>query len=1643
MGHSIKAERRKEHFAVVLGPLFRADDHYSQRRLPTVPAVTFEASEKVAKNVQGNSYATIVQDTVCLGTPKGDVFLPGEWSESERSDKRFVCFHGHYGLYLPKGNGPGIPAAINCGVLSGDGVDCLGDLEDVLKKLMAKLEKELQDKDKFLREMVGGFKAEMDAIADGYAQILDNLQSPGFWGGLWDSVRKMPGKLADAAQGAYQSAKAAAQQAGQIYDALKELSPEQIKEAILDWLLELLNEIACKAKSLLEDLINSKDSLGKMLGGMLGNLTGEVAETAALAAVTAATAGAAGPLAVSIKALRLSSKAGKMAGAMGKFKNPLAHLSKTAERVQKGARQGKDWVKKKLEQVKRKNRDDSNQGHADAGTACPSCPTTDSPVNPVLGCKVFADDRTVDFNLPGTLSFAWQRNYASNNPEIGLLGQGWRLMIELELRVQRNAPMLIDQFGREIRFAELAVGGQTFQPFEQLTLHRDSEVSWRLVTPEGLTALFVGLPDGYRHPLSALFDRNGNRIDILREPLTGLPRELHTATRRYRFDLVPTAQGTRLGAVFELPQDGEPIPWVHYTFDPVHGDLLSATNADGVTPHRYRYKNHLLTAYATAAEVEHQYVYDQYTPKGKVLRYRSSEGQQLDFAYRDDHTVVTNLDGAKTTYHFNAARRWTGTTEPDGAKTDFQLDGFMRPTATVDPLGRKTSQVLDGLGRPILMEDATGAATYIRYHPVFGEPIAVVDAEGNTTEFDYDARGNLAFVRDAAGAVTRYESNAQGLPERIIDPRGGVTQLAWDAEGRPLVHRDCSGQITRYDYDSVGQLAAVTNALGQVTRYQHDRMGRLHRVQYPDGAQEKLSYDLLGRLTEYRDPLGRTTRYHLRSDGQPVERIEPDGSRLGYHYDRLGRLSRLVNQNGAAYRFDYDQASNLIRETGFDGLVTRYTYNRAGELIRRDGASGSVAYVRDAAGRVVEQFSNDDRVRFDYDRLGRITSARNTVSRLVFGYGPRGELTAETLTVAGQSFTITHRYDGFGQRIETTTPQGRKLGVLYSGPGRWHDLLLDGESLCAVERDALHRPIARRQGRLTTTMTYDVAGRLTSQVGVLDGLAVIDRHYQWNGAGELLSRSDSRRGTTHYEYDRLGRLLRAVSPHHDERFAFDPAHNRIDLAASRRYDAERAQAETLPERLIQRHLLNEALNDPDWNPVTHPLPDPATWQAAQTRKRQEETGVLGRYLDNRVKVMGDTVYVYDAAGRVVEKRKPGDVLKLTWDDQDRLIQSERIREQGSQITQYAYDPFGRRVVKQDETETRYFVWSDDVPLQELIPDEAGLTVKTHVFEPESFVPVAQIVERYGPQPVKPVLPREVVAGHQPTPLPVVADPNHRWQKLLLGQQEELKQIDPEPELSPAQSYRLQVFHVHCDHLGTPYDMTDPQGRLVWAADYKAWGEIARLAALEGIEQPFRFQGQYSDQETGFHYNRHRYFSPETGLFVTSDPIGLKGGYNFYQYAPNPNIWIDPIGLAKLFQLGTYGGLNGSDHVGDDLQAHELIRHKFLETQGFAVGDCRMSDNPSIALDLDHHTRGPEKDTRGIGGAHWHEKEIRRDHYQLDKNQFATSIKRELDITAGGLRKAGVPASRVKKLRKQAERFYRDLKKSKKACNTPATPTATP
>ncbi len=106
-----------------------------------------------------------------------------------------------------------------------------------------------------------------------------------------------------------------------------------------------------------------------------------------------------------------------------------------------------------------------------------------------------------------------------------------------------------------------------------------------------------------------------------------------------------------------------------------------------------------------------------------------------------------------------------------------------------------------------------------------------------------------------------------------------------------------------------------------------------------------------------------------------------------------------------------------------------------------------------------------------------------------------------------------------------------------------------------------------------------------------------------------------------------------------------------------------------------------------------------------------------------------------------------------------------------------------------------------------------------------------------------------------------------------------------------------VYYFHNDHLGTPQVLTNDTGAIAWKAVYTPFG--VAVPSIQTVENPFRFPGQYYDPESGLHYNYFRYYNPQTGRYMTPDPIGLEGGINLFVYVRgNPLRWIDPWGLQN-------------------------------------------------------------------------------------------------------------------------------------------------
>ncbi|WP_231502197.1 RHS repeat-associated core domain-containing protein, partial [Paracidovorax avenae] len=321
--------------------------------------------------------------------------------------------------------------------------------------------------------------------------------------------------------------------------------------------------------------------------------------------------------------------------------------------------------------------------------------------------------------------------------------------------------------------------------------------------------------------------------------------------------------------------------------------------------------------------------------------------------------------------------------------------------------------------------------------------------------------------------------------------------------------------------------------------------------------------------------------------------------------------------------------------------------------------------------------------------------------------------------------------------------------------------------------------------------------------------------------------------------------------------------------------------------------------------------------------------------------------------------------------------------------EFRYDALGRRIAKQDAFGRTEFIWEG----MRLIEERRGSKVVSYVYEPGSYVPLARIdadgqrlegsghgglvggagADAAGPAGTQghPGSQSSRHAALNPMAAPGSSAVAHAASAPAQVAAHAQALIPAESRLRAS----AQVSYFHTDPSGLPEEVTDEAGEVRWRASWRTWGsaleerwEAVRIdgSAIpavqqrhrdkESLEQNLRLQGQYLDRETGLHYNTFRYYDPDVGRFISPDPIGLQGGLNLQQYAPNPLAWIDPWGWS--FMESVAGAI---ERTGKKFQGAEIYKFtdkvKVGETT-FKRGDYFYLDN----LHKDHYETFSKNDS---------------------------------------------------------------------------------
>ncbi|WP_426389182.1 RHS repeat-associated core domain-containing protein [Variovorax sp. R-27] len=1186
-------------------------------------------------------------------------------------------------------------------------------------------------------------------------------------------------------------------------------------------------------------------------------------------------------------------------------------------------------------------------GQKDAG--CKNCPAPvalGKSISLVTGCESFTH---TDFVLAAPLPIEWARTYRSQLDayDRGILGARWltpystRVELMTPVRGERKGqPSLVYHAadGRSHAYPLLAVGQVYRDSVEEVTVSRLSEALLTLdfgkplpLGEQGNWREIYELVEGWSHyRLVTLQARDGASIGLRYDHVisdTGEQVLSDIISRQGEAIMAhvgtqPDARTGLIKSLWEL-KDGQVVRQLAaYTHD-AERDLVSAKDENGAS-WSYSYSHHLVTRYTDRTGRGMNLEYNGTGADAKAVREWSDDGSfALKFEWDKNIrlTYVTDALGGETWFYYDILGYTYRIIHPDKLQEWFFRDDAKNVTRHVHTDGSTDDYTYDVVGNLQMHMRADGSRAHFEYDRL-NRLTGLRDAEGSIWKRDYDAQGHLTEEIDPLGHKTEYAYDKAGRPACITDAKGGSKQLTYTPAGQLASYTDCSGKTSRWEYDSRGRLTKAIDAAGQATRYRYtpegeaasrsdgNHPGQLEEVSLPDQTREHFTHDAEGRLLAHTDALGRRTRYSYNRAGLVAGRTDAAGQTLQYHWDLLGRLTELRNENGSRYNFSYDPAGRLLEETGFDRQRRQYLYEEStGALVQVVEAQAHTTGFRfDPMGRLVERNAGEGQVEtFAFDLNGMLIEAANPDARLQWFYDPAGNLTREHQhhLASAQTAVWQHRYDELNQRIATIRPDGHVTQWLTYGSGHVHGLLVDGQDILGFERDDLHREIGRTQGNgLSQRLRYDPAGRLLEQQishakPDSSGALSLRRSYGYDKAGQLTAIGDSRRGNLNYRYDPVGRLLEANSRLGRETFAFDPAGNIADAA---RGDA--------PQGLR----------------------------------------AVSKLLDNLLKEYAGTTYRYDKRGNLIERVRNGKKTVFEWNGFNRMTAA--TSEEGS--TTFSYDPVGRRIAKRSREAMTLFGWDGDTLAFESTQSTAGESERQgrgwsvhYIHEPDSFVPLVQIRQA------------RAVALSSTTDVKTLMDAN--------GGEYDIEQ-DPlwngEQLPRPGAFAKEEIAFYQCDHLGTPQELTDHEGQVAWSAQYKAWGEarevISEAGRRAGFANPIRFQGQYLDDETGLHYNRHRYYDPQAGRFISSDPLGLGGGLNTHAYVPNPVAWVDPLGLqAAPVKCKTAKG--GRFATADGAAKAAMMRYNDKSIRDNVEYGGLVYKTPDGKYDFTKATRG-EKDT---------------------------------------------------------------------------------
>ena len=865
------------------------------------------------------------------------------------------------------------------------------------------------------------------------------------------------------------------------------------------------------------------------------------------------------------------------------------------------------------------------------------------------------------------------------------------------------------------------------------------------------------------------------------------------------------------------------------------------------------------------------------TINGRTKIIEDASENQTTKAYDEQGNLlsVTHPDGSTVQYTYEPQfNKLLSKTDELGHITEYAYDTYGNMTQAVEAVGtadeRVTEYTYDSFGNPVTMkflgDSKTAEAVTNMSYDNSGNMETITDPEGGITRFTYNVMGNILTRVDARTKTWRYEYNGLGWLTKSTDPLGNSRGLVYDAVGKQIQETDEEGKVKTSEYDIHDNLIKSTDTAGKATLYEYDTDRNLTKLTDPEGKTVIFQYDLDGRLVKTIDGNSNEISIEYSASGagcsvclgdsdvdQPSKVIYPTFTRT-YEYDARNRktVERDVLNESETFTtlFEYDSAGNLITQTDKESKSTLYEYDSLSRLIRETGPAGKVTeYTYDDRGGIVALEDGENNItRFEYDRNNKeVKEIRPMGEETAYEYDSVGNLIKKT---DAESRKIEFSYDSAGRLINGTFTASdgtvtktiaydyKKTGHLVS----YNDGVTSAQYVYDNEYRKISETVNYGAFNLTYSYTYYANGRKKSFTGP-DGIAY---QYTYDSNNQLANIQIPGTGNIFYDSYTWNRPNSVTLPGGSTMaYAYDPLMRTESIT-----DKDPAQAINMDYNYIHDKMDNILNKNTEHGSYVYGYDDVYRLTSADNPSSSDESYTyddVGNRLtsasyndwqyngNNELLSYNGATFGYDENGNMTQKTKGTGEMNFVYDVDNRLIRVED--ESSSVIAEYYYDPFGRRLWKEVGGTRTYYLYSDEGLVGEY--DATGVEIKTYGYKPDSTWMTDPLFMKQG----------------------------------------------------------TEYYFYHNDHLGTPMIMTDINGSIVWSAIYDSFGK-AEVQPSSTIENDLRFPGQYYDSETGLHYNWYRYYEPEIGRYLRTDPIGFLGGdLNLYAYVGNnPVNFVDPWGL---------------------------------------------------------------------------------------------------------------------------------------------------